>query len=339
MPEIHLPEKIVFGKDSLKKFCPSGCEHAIIVCDSDVIVHQGFLEIIKNESNKIISQVSIVVNNNIGELYNLASEEFFRKDADLIIAAGSASAIECGMLLSHEGKARFTAIPCCSACGMTDFEHGDFFSYRHSPDTVVLDPAIIACVPSGTVAYDGMACFSFAVDALKHCDNIITRSFAVQGAVGILKNIIPASRGVVSALERLMYAMYFAVVAHRNASMASKSLLSKTSGFFSGFGYPRSSVCAVIIPDIMEEEEFQMRSGLCQIAVESGIAHIDDYPEFAVSKLIDRVRKIQAQLSIPRSVSGFGLNENEYRSRKSVTTVSDDLLDLCYYGSFKFMKM
>lgn len=339
MPEIYLPEKIIFKKNVLNEFSPDVCNHALLICDSESMQNSGAVEMLKNKSTMIISHVSVVVNSDVGALYNDASEMFFKKEAELIIAAGSATAIDCGMLLSHESKTEFTAIPCCGACAMTDFEHGEYYSYRHSPDTVILDPSIISCMPSGTVAYDGMACFAYAIDALGNTDNVISHSFALQGATGILKNIIPAYRGDIIALERLLYSMYFAVVAHRNGADLENSDLSKTSKFFADFGYPRSSVCALIIPNIMENEEFVLREDLFRIAVDTGMAHKNDSSDFAKVKLIDEIRKIQASVGIPRAVSGFGLNENEYRNKKSSTTVSDDLLDLCYYGSFKFMKL
>lgn len=339
MPEIHLPKQIIFGKNQINEFSPDGCEHAIIICDSDIIQNRGFLEKIKIQGTKIISHVSIVVNSNVHELYKHASDTFFEKDVELIIAAGSGSAIDCGMLLSHQSKASFTAIPCCSACAMTDFEHDDYYSYRHSPDTIILDPSIISCIPSATVAYDALACLAFAVDALKEPDNIITKSFAIDGANGILKNIIPACRGNITALERLLYSMYFAVVAHRNAVDPERSELSRVSKFFAAFGYPRSSVCSVIVPEIADCNKAVLKDSLYEIALKSGIANGYDYPEFAVEKLIEQIRKIQALLRVPRSISGFGLNENEYRNKKSSTNVADDLLDLCYYGSFKFVKL
>lgn len=339
MPEIYLPEKIIFGRNQLKKYRPESCEHAILICDSDIFLNRDFLEKIRVGITKMISQVSIVVNHDIHELYNAASDIYFKKEADLIIAAGSAASIDCGMLLSHESKVKFTAIPCCSACAMTDFEHGEYSAYRHSPDTVILDPDTISNVASDTVAYDGMACFSYAIDAIEKSDNIITKSLAMQGAVGIINNIISACRGDIQSLERLMYAMYFAVVAHRNVTDLNDSCLNKISRFFAGFGYPKTAVCGVVIPNVMENNEFALKESLFEIAKQTGISHEDDDPDFAVSRMIDAVRKIQASLGIPRAISGFGLNENEYLNKKSITTVSDDLLDLCYYGSFKFMKL
>ncbi len=339
MPEIYLPEKIIFGKNKVPDFRPEACEHAILICDSDIFTNRGFLENIKHKSNKIIAQLSVVVNQNVNELYNSASEKFFSHEADLIIAAGSASAIDCGMLLSHESGAKFTAIPCCGASNITDFENNCYYSYRHSPNTLILDPSLIECMPSAAVAYDGLASFAYAVDTLLNNDNIITASLAIHGAVGIFKNIIPACRGDISSLERLMYAMYLAVAAHRNTVCAENSALDIASKFFSQYGYSKAAVSALIIPNIMEHEKENLSDSLFEIAKATGFAQPDYEPVFANERLIDFVRKTQASLGIPRAVSGFGLDENQYRAAKSSCNLPEELLDLCYYGSFKFMKL
>lgn len=339
MPEINLPGKIIFERNALNKFRPDAYERAIIISDSDIVANRSITDLIKNKSTKIISHVSVVVNTNIHELYRLASEEFFRKEAELIVAIGSGAAIDCGMLLSHEGGTKFTAIPCSCACSMTDFENSEYYSYRHSPDEVILDPSLIECMPSAAVAYDAMASFAYAIDTLSSNDNIIAKSLAINGAVGVYKNIIPAYRGEISALERLLYSMYICVVAHRNGADLQNSYLSRVSKFFSDFGYSKSSVCALTVPNIIEYEESRLRDGLFEIAKATGLSKVNDDPSFASIKLIDETRKIQASMGIPRAVSGFNLSENAYHARKIHSNIPDDLLDLCYYGSFKFMKL
>ncbi len=339
MPEIHLPQKIIFERNTLEHFSAKRVDRTILICDSEIIKNRGTLEQLENRCRKYSSQVSTVFNTNVHELYNLASEEFFLDEAELIIAIGSAAAIDCGMLLTNESGADFTAIPCCCASAMTDFENGEYFSYRHSPTTLVLDPALIEHLPSVTVAYDALAAFAYAVDTLNSTDNIITKSLAIHGAVGIYNSIIPACRGEIASLEKLMYSMYFAVAAHRNAKGIEKSCLSRISRFFADYGYPKTSVCAVILPNIMEYEEASTRNGLFEIANAVGIAQVDDDPEFATVRLIDEVRRIQAKFGIPRAISGFNLNENAYQTKRIHSNIPDDLLDLCYYGSFKFMKL
>lgn len=339
MPEIHLPQKIIFERNAIEHFSFKRVERTILICDSEIIKNRGTLERLENKCRKFSAQVRTVFNTNVHELYNLASEEFFLDEAELIVAVGSSAAIDCGMLLTSESGADFTAIPCCCASTMTDFENGEYFSYRHSPTTLVLDPMLIEQIPSSTVAYDALAAFAYAVDTLSSTDNIITRSLAIHGAVGIYKSIIPACRGEIASLDKLMYSMYFAVASHRNAKEIGNSYLSRVGRFFADYGYSKNSVCAVILPNIMEYEESATRRGLFEIATAVGLAQEDDDPSFATVKLIDEIRRIQAKLGIPRAISGFNLAENAYQTRRIHSNIPDDLLDLCYYGSFKFMKL
>ena len=339
MPEIYLPQKIVFERNALEHFSSGNAEKIIFICDSEILINRGTAELIKNRCLQRSSDVQTVFDTNLNSLYNRASEAFFSHEADLIIAAGTAGAIDCGMLISHESGADFTAIPCCCASSMTDFETGNYYSYRHSPSTLILDPKLIEFMPSVSVAYDALAALAYAIDTLVLTENIITKSLAIHGATGIFKSIIPACRGDIPSLEKLMYSMYFAVAAHRNSKEIEKSYLSRVSCFFSDFGYSKSSVCALILPNIIEYEENAIRNGLFEIAQAVGITRDDDDPSFATIKLIDEIRKIQARLGVPRAVSGFNLTETAYQSRRIHSDIPDDILDLCYYGSFRFMKL
>ena len=339
MPEIYLPEKIIFEKNSIKDFPAEECERALLISDSEILKNNGTLDNILRQSMRIISQVNPIVNTNVYELYNQAAEIFCSGEFELIIAVGSSAVIDCGMLLSHQSGARFTAVPCCGACSMTDFEQGEYHSYRHSPNTVILDPALTACMPSGIIAYDAMANLAYAIDTLTVCDNIIIKDLALRGAAGIYRNLTPAYRGDIKAIERLLYSMYFAVVAHRNRTDIRNSHLNKVSRFFSDFGYPKASVCALILPNVAEYDEGTFRNALFETAKAVGIAKDDDDPYYANTKFIDKIRKLQAGVGIPRAVSGFSLSENAYQTRKIHSDIPDTLLDLCYYGSFKFMKL
>ena len=60
---------------------------------------------------------------------------------------------------------------------------------------------------------------------------------------------------------------------------------------------------------------------------------------YAVDRLVERIRRVQAALNIPRSISSI-CSENElYHAFCENTHLPTELLDICYYGSFKFMKL
>lgn len=339
MPQLLMPNEIIYGKNSLDKIRPSRREHTIIISDGGFLESRGFIHTAENRIKRVCARVSTIINGNVHELYRTAAENYFADEADCITAIGGASVIDCGMLLASESGAEFIAVPVSSACAMTDFENGKYFSYRHSPDCVVLDPNLMHCVSSGTVAYDGLACFAYAADALCESENQIIRSIASDAASGILRNIVPAFRGDMESLEKLMYAMYLAVAAHRNTRHADASLLTGLSEFFGGFGYPKTSVCAVCIPSVTEFASDVLGDELQRLSAVLGISHSDDSRDIAAAKMLDEIRRIQASLSVPRSISGFGLSSEDYNAGKSQSGVPSDLLDLCYYGSFKFVKL
>ncbi len=339
MPQLLMPGRIIYGKGSLDKISPLRRDHTIIISDGGYLESRGFIHTAGDRIKRTSARVSTIINGNTDELYRTAAETYFADEADCITAIGSAAVIDCGMLLAHESGAEFIAVPVSSACAMTDFETGKYFSYRRSPDCVVLDPELMHCVSSASVAYDGFACFAYAADALCESGNSIIRSLAFDAAAGILRNIVPAFRGNMDALEKLMYAMYTAVAAHRNAKHADASLLTEASEFFSSFGYPKPSVCAVCIPSVIEFAADIMSDELQNLSSFLGISHPDDSRDTAAAKMLDEIRRIQASLSVPRSISGFGLNADDYNLQKKKSGVPSDLLDLCYYGSFKFVKL
>lgn len=339
MPEILMPKRIVYGKNAADKLSLGQSEHTLILSDGGFLKSRGFLKNIERQVRRTAADVSIIINENVHDLYTEAAEVYFSREADRIIAVGGAGVIDCAMLLSNESNADFTAIPVSSACAMTDFENGRYFDYRKAPDCIVLDPSLMHCVNSAALAYDGLACLAYAMDALCENSNSIVYSIAFDGASGIIRNIIPSFRGNMEVLEKLMYSMYLCVAAHRNTSESDRSLFTRVSEFFSDFGYPKTSILAVCIPSVTEYESDLVNGILHDLSRALGISHSDDSRETAAAKMLDEIRRIQASLSIPRSISGFGLSSEKYNSCKNDADVPADLLDLCYHGSFKFMKL
>lgn len=339
MPELLMPKKIIYGKNSLNKIQTERREHALIISDGDFLESRGFIHTAESRLKKQSSKVSLITNGNVHELYRNAAELHFADEIDSITAIGSACVIDCGMLLSKESGAEFIAVPSSSACGMTDFETGRYYRYRYSPDCVILDPQLMHCVGSGSTAYDGLCCLAYAVDSLSENGNSIIHSLAYDSAKGILRNLSPAFRGNMYSLERLMYSMYLAVAAHRNTAQTETSLFTKTAEFFSQFGYSKHAVLAVCLPAVAEYEKDLLEKELFWLAVDSDIAHSDEDITFVTAKMLDELRSIQASLGIPRSISGFGLSAEDFTQHKNESEIPSDLLDLCYSGSFKFVKL
>lgn len=338
MPQLLMPKKLIYGKKALEKIRPERFEHTIVISNGGFLEARGFLHCIESRLKRTASRISRVINDNAEEAYRLAFEIHLAEEIDCIIAVGSSEIIDCGMLLSKESGAEFIAVPVCSACGMTDFESGSYFEYCKSPDCLVLEPSLMHCVSSATIAYDGFACLAYAFDAMCHDSNSIIDAISYNGAVGIIKNIIPAFRGNMDIMEKLMYSMYLAVAAHRNTPDVRTSLLSEACNFFSDFGYSKNSICAVCLPSVLEYETDILKDSLARMANDLGLCYTHDSKELASAKMLDEIRSIQASLGIMRSISGFGMDFEEFNDLKLNRNVPTDLLDLCFNGSFKFVR-
>lgn len=335
MPEIFLPQKIAFGKDSLKDFSVKDYDSLLIVSDCDEPYNRYLLSMEKALA-RMISQPQLVVKKNCVELLNESTEIINRNEIDLIVAFGSAELIDTAMLSSYRSGADFVAIPTCSSCAMTDFGDETYSVYRKSPAAVVLDPQLISIADSQRLAYDAASCLAYSIDALIQCDNTVVYTMARDSAQGILKNIIPAFRGEIIARENLFYSMYFSVAAHRNIKTLSASPVEKITKFFAQLGCTKQSVAGMCIPNVMESFYSSAYAEIWRAVFDDKIQHTN---EECAKLLVEKIRSIFASLSIPRSVKAFGVDESEYKSLRDSSCVSKDLFDLCFYGSFKFIKL
>lgn len=335
MPEIFLPQKIAFGKDSLKDFSVKDYNNLLILSDGDESYNHYLLSMEKALA-KMISQPQLVVKKNRVDLLGEATEKINQYETDLIVAFGTAELIDTAMLLSYRTGADFVAVPTCSACAMTDFGDEKYSVYRKSPVAVVLDPQLVTIADSQRLAYDASSCLAYAIDTVLQCDNTVVYNIARDGAVGIMKNIIPAFRGEIGARENLFYSMYFSVAAHRNIKTLSASPVEKITKFFAQFGCSKQSVAAMCIPNVMESYYSSAYAEIWRAISDEKIQHTD---EECAKLLIEKIRSVFASLSIPRSVKAFGVDESEYKSLRDSSGVPQDLFDLCFYGSFKFIKL
>ena len=336
MPEIFLPQSIAFGNDSLKSLRSKLNDSVLVISDSTDFQNTEFYNSSSQACLKMIPQDSIVVNQNIAELYDTSIKFISDKSPQNIIGIGKSETIDCAMLLSYQSGIDFTAIPYGCACGMTDFKGTEYTEYKKSPSSVILNAKLIFKLGSGAVAYDSLACFSYAIDTLISCNNNIIYDMAINGAVGILNTVVPSFRGDVVALEKLMYHMYYCVVAHRNTANADNSVLNSITKFFAQFGYPKQSIAALCIPNIMEH---YICAPFAEIMRKSSFINYAESDEDCALNLIEKVRNLQASMSIPRSVRAYGANESLYNELAKKSKIQRDLLDKCFYGSFKFAKL
>ena len=336
MPEIFLPQKIYFGENSIEKFTRNDFESVLIISDKDDAKKSEFAEKIKESFGKKVPVVELIIDPDLGSLHERSIKYISENETDRIVAVGSARLIDVAMLLSYQSGIGFSAVPFFSSSALTDFEEAKYKTYRTSPKEVVLDPELTMQIDSGTVAYDSLSCFAYAVDSLICGGNAVIGSLALSSAAEILNNAVGAYRGNFKSIQRLQYAMYYAVLASRNTDCAESSSLEEVTSFFTQLGISKQTAAAICIPEIAEYYRSEIPSELARM---TGLFRSGEDSLYAVDRLVERIRRVQAALNIPRSISSI-CSENElYRAFCENTHLPTELLDLCYYGSFKFMKL
>lgn len=336
MPEIFLPQKICFGDNSIEKFVQTDFDSVLIVSDSDEPNKSKFATKIKECFSDRIPKAELIIDSDSRSLYERAINYISENVTDRIVAIGSARLIDTAMLVSYQSGVGFAAVPFFSSCAMTDFDEIKYTSYCTSPIETVLDPELAMHIDSGTIAYDSMSCFAYALDTLLCQSSNVVCSVALSSAAEILNNAVGAYRGNFKSICKLQYAMYFAVLAHRSIADSDSTPLNGITEFFNLLGISKQTAAAICIPELAE---YYRDSIPPELARRTGLFRSGEDGIYSVDRLIDRIRRIQAALNIPRSVSSICRNDEEFRAFVENSHLPSELLDLCYYGSFKFMKL
>lgn len=336
MPEISLPKKIFFGDGSVEKFAKESFENILLLSDAETVKQIESLGYIKERLEERTPEVTLLVSQSFDELYEKSIKYISEKNPDRVLAVGSAKLTDIAMFISFQTGVDLAAVPYFSLCSMTDFAQADYRAYRRSPSEVILEPSLAMQISSGTAAYDAMSCFAYAAEALITCDNDIISSVALSSASSILNHAVGAYRGNFKSLQRLHYSMYCAVLAYGNSMGSGSSTLDELTSFFAKLGVKKQTAAAICIPDYLEHNRSDK---LGELARSVGLFRSGEDISFSIDRLIERVRRIQASLSIPRSVNAILSDRELYSAFCENSHLPSELLDSCFYGSFKFMKL
>lgn len=336
MSEIFLPQKIIFGENAVKKYADGGFEHVLMLSDKAEPAYSQLIGDIRTEFSEKIPCISSLISNNIDYLRSQAISHISRSQPDRITAVGSAAVIDAAMLISYQTGVEFSAIPFFSSCAMTDFDEANYRTYRKSPCETVLAEDFIKYVNSDTVAYDAFSCFAYAVDSLISCDNTVIFSLALMSAADILNNAVGAYRGNRKSIQKLQYSMYYAILAHRNMLSLSSSVVDDVTSFFSRLGISKQAAAAICIPEIMD---YYRNDIFTEISRATGLYRSGEAQSDTIDKLTERVRTIRAALNIPRCIGAVLPDAEVFRAFAENSHLPNELLELCYNGSFRFMKL
>ena len=142
MYEIFLPERILFGDDSIQRYAQSDFESVLIISDKTSEKEREFIEKIQELFDTKTPKTEKIFNNDFCGLYSDTIKYISENEVDRIVAAGSARLIDTAMMISYQSGVGFAAVPFFSSCAMTDFEEADYKTYRKSPKEVIIEPRL-----------------------------------------------------------------------------------------------------------------------------------------------------------------------------------------------------
>ncbi|MDD6276487.1 MAG: hypothetical protein PUB20_06675 [Clostridia bacterium] len=326
MSEIILPKKIIFGSGSLKDNPFSDFTNAVLISDcKDILRLNSFFTDDKSKPT-LIPQISILINESTDKLIEFAAEKMNSNSSDLLIAAGSPSLFDKASELAVDYSAELSVIP---SCGLTDLP----FSPPMPPQSAILVPQLICTLNSIGVAYRSASALALCIDAYINSEDEVMCEIIINTAQEIERNMIPAYRGEIASLFRLYYALFVAgIIAY---SFKSDTPLRKAVTFFTELGTPASGTAAVCLPNAIEFNN----SAQDKCAELSNRFKISERSTDPVCTLSEYLRRKFAAIGIQRSVNAFYADEWRYNLKSDEYNELKPLLDNCFYGSRRFVRL
>ncbi|WP_270939324.1 maleylacetate reductase, partial [Falsiroseomonas oryzae] len=242
------------------------------------------------------------------EVTDRALDEFRRRNADGVVAAGGGSAVGLGKALSVRTGLPLLCLPTTYAGSeMTPIlgetagaEKRTRRDPRILPATVIYDPDLTATLPPGMAAASGMNALAHALEALYAPDCSPIVALMAEEAVAALAHALP--RVVDSAAQDAAprgEALYGAWLCGACLGQTTMGLHHKLCHVLGGsFGLPHAETHAVVLPHVAAFNEVAAPTAMARVAAALGA------PTASAG-----LWQLGAALPLPRSLAELGLAE------------------------------
>lgn len=327
MSEIILPQKIIFGKSSLKDNPFSDFSSAILICDCKNFLKSNPFFTDDNSKPKLIPEIVVKTDESTQVLADFAAEQLNSGKFDLLIAAGSGTLFDRATELAVDYSVKLALIP---VCGLTE----SHLSPPEPPYAAVLVPSLICGENAIATAYRASASLAVCIDAFLHTEDEVMRSLISDTAVQIEQNMVSAYHGEIAALFKIYYAIFAAdIIAY---SFNDETPFRKAVLFFSELGAPHSGSAAVCLANSLEFSASEIEDKCAELSMRFGInKNCGD----SAGNLAEFLRKKFASVGIQKSVNAFYSDEWRYTEKADGFNELRPLLDNCYYGSRRFVRL
>lgn len=179
------------------------------------------------------------------------------------------------------------------------------------PKMAILDPDLLATLPSPLVASTGLDALTHAVEAaIVKSANRLSDLFAAE-AMKLILNSLPRAYANISgdgkAREDMLFGSMLAGVAFGNADVAAVHCLSESLGAL--FDVPHGIANAVFLAPVLEFLAFAAREKLAIMASWAGLAKEGE--EVGAALFLKRIKELKGEMAIP-SLRDLGVSEADF---------------------------
>ncbi len=355
MMRYTLPRDMYYGKGALEQLKHIEGKKAILVLGGGSMKRFGFVDKVVNYLTEAGIETKLFENvepDPSVETVMKGAEMMREFQPDWIISMGGGSPIDAAKAMwvfyeypetSFEAiiqpfsfptlrqKANFIAIPSTSGTAtevtafsvITDYAKGIKYplaDFNITPDIAIVDPDLAETMPKTLTAHTGMDALTHAVEAyVSTLNSPFTDPLAIK-AIQMVFEYLPASyEGDMSAREQMHYGQCLAGQAFSNALLGIvHSMAHKTGAAFSTGHIPHGCANAIYLPYVIKFNAKTAEKRYAEIARSVGITGTDTE---CVKALCDKIDAYNANLSIPKTLKEFGVNEAEFKEK--VATIAE----------------
>jgi len=335
------PTKIIFGENSVSEVGPEadnlGCSKALIVTDKGVVEAGLAAKVEKALGYRYTGIFDRCIQDSDFHLVNEGAALAIEKGADILISVGGGSVIdtakgmavvmkEGGRLQDYEGiqmlsrpQTPHLVVPTTAGTGseatwaavIKDRDQDIkmlICDYHLIPNTAILDPSMVAGLPSKLTACTGMDAFTHAVESIHALESQpISDAMAFQ-AIGMITEHLPRcvkDGSDLFARGQQQLAATMAGIAFSNAQLGLVHALSHSIGAL--FGVPHGLANSILLPHVMlfNLEDCAPRYKSVALAMGLDVNNLSDLE--AGKAAAEAIWKFTKEMGIPQKLSETGI--------------------------------
>ncbi len=347
MQKIRFGTTLYIGEESLKRLSDFKNEKILIVTDSFI----ASSELLSHIRNYIDSSTEIMVFSEVipdPPIDNIVAGLEYSKGfpATILLAIGGGSAIDAAKAMLYFGKLtdrfsgiRFIAIPTTSGTGsevtnfsiITDDEKGTKYPLitdQILPDEAILDSGLVAGLPPQQTADTGIDVLTHAIEAYVSTGaNDISDALSEKAICYVFTYLDRAYKdgNDKEAREKMHMASTMAGIAFNIASLGLNHGVAHAAG--ARWHIPHGRINGILLPNVIRYNSGVIKGDYSKntTPVANRYAEIAKFlglnagnAQIGVRSLVNAILALEKRLSIPRSLSEWGVSKEQFESDKNV---------------------